>query len=111
MARQRTQLVSNAFLRRMGMRGRAQALSLALEAAGLVLFSSLAGAAAALVAARPLIPHVDPLPTLPPAAVLHVPWAVLALAVVVAVAVAALAGAAASAAAARGKVGEALRVA
>jgi putative ABC transport system permease protein len=110
-ARQRTQLVSNAFLRRMGMRGPAQAASLALEAAGLVLFSTVIGTAAALVAARPLIPHVDPLPTLPPSAVLHVPWVVLAIAVLVAVAVAALAGAAASAAAARGKVGEALRVA
>jgi len=103
--------VSNAFLRRMGMREPAQALSLAIESAGLVLFSTIAGAAGALVAAWPLVPHVDPLPTLPPAAVLHVPWLLLGVAVLVAVAVAALAGVAATVVAARGQVGEALRVA
>jgi hypothetical protein len=110
-ARQRAQLVSNAFLRRMGMHEPAQALSLAIESAGLVLFSTIAGAAGALVAAWPLVPHVDPLPTLPPPAVLHVPWLLLGVAVLVSVAVAAVAGVAATVVAARGKVGEALRVA
>ena len=110
-ARQRAQLVSNAFLRRMGLGERVQALSLAIESAGLVLFSTVTGGAGALVAAWPLVPHVDPLPTLPPSAVLHVPWLLLGIAALTAVAVAALAGVAATLVAARGKVGEALRVA
>jgi hypothetical protein len=110
-ARARAQLVTSAFLARMGMRPRRQALSTALEAAALVAFAALAGGGSALVVARPLVTRVDPLPQYAPGATVAVPWLLVSVSFAVVVALAALAGALASAAAARGDVGEALRVA
>jgi hypothetical protein len=110
-ARARAQLVTSAFLSRMGMRSSRQALSTALEAAALVALAALAGAASALLAARPLVTRVDPIPEYAPAATVTVPWLLVGASFAVIVLLATLAGAAASAAAARGDVGEALRVA
>ena len=111
-ARARAQLVTSAFLARMGMSTRRQALSAALEAAALVAFAGAAGAACALLAARPLVTRVDPLPQYAPVGDRH--GAVAPHRRVVRGhrrARGGVAGAAASAAAARGDAGEALRVA
>jgi hypothetical protein len=110
-ARARAQLVTGAFLVRMGMPASRQAVSTALEAAGLVLFAGLAGTGSALLAARPIVTRVDPLPQWAPAATVAVPWTLIALSLVAVVVLAAIAGAVASAFAARGDLGEALRVA
>ena len=110
-ARSRVQRVTSAFLRRMGFGERLQALSVAVEAAALVGFAGLAGAAAALIGAAPLIAHVDPLPQYTPSAHLVVPWSLLAASFALLVLVAAAAGGVAGAFASRGEVGEALRVA
>jgi hypothetical protein len=110
-ARARAQLVTAAFLARMGMPASRQAVSTALEAAGIVLFAELAGAGSALLAARPIVTRVDPLPQWAPAATVSVPWTLVAVSFVAVVVLAAVAGAVASAFAARGDVGEALRVA
>jgi FtsX-like permease family len=110
-ARERSQLIANAFSRRMGMAPRAQAASLALEAAALVLFATVLGTVSALVAAAPLISHVDPLPQLPPSPTLIVPWISVLVALTGVTAIAALVGAGTSLAAGRRDVTEALRVA
>ena len=110
-ARSRVQRVTSAFLRRMGFDERLQALSVAVEAAALVGFAALAGAAAALVGATPLVTRVDPLPQYIPAAALVVPWSLLAASFAGLVLVAAVVGGVAGAFAGRGEVGEALRVA
>jgi FtsX-like permease family protein len=110
-ARARAQLVTSAFLERMGMSTRRQALSTALEAAALVAFAAVAGGACALLAARPLVTRVDPLPQYAPSAIVTVPWLLILASFAGIVVLAAVAGAGASAAAARGDAGEALRVA
>jgi hypothetical protein len=110
-ARSRVQRVTAAFLQRMGFGERPQALSVAVEAAALVGFSALAGAAAGLVGAAPLVGRVDPLPQYTPPAALVVPWSMLGGSFVALVLVAALVGGLAGALAGRGEVGEALRVA
>ena len=110
-ARSRVQRVTAAFLNRMGFGERPQALSVALEAAALVGFSALAGAAAGLVGAAPLVARVDPLPQYTPPAALVVPWLLLGATFVGLVLVTALVGGLAGALAGRGEVGEALRVA
>lgn len=110
-ARARTQLVTSAFLARMGMSVRRQAISSALEAAALVGLAAIAGGASALLAARPLVTRVDPLPQYAPSAVVTVPWLLILASFAGIVVLAAVAGAGASAAAARGDAGEALRVA
>ena len=110
-ARARAQLVTSAFLERMGMSARRQALSTALEAAALVAFAAVAGGACALLAARPLVTRVDPLPQYAPSAIVTVPWLLILASFAGIVVLAAVAGAGASAAAARGDAGEALRVA
>jgi hypothetical protein len=95
----------------MGFGERLQALSVAVEAAALVGFSALAGAAAALAGAAPLVARVDPLPQYTPPAALVVPWSVLGASFVALVLVAAVVGGVAGALAGRGEVAEALRVA
>jgi hypothetical protein len=109
-ARSRSQLVTSAFLSRMGMRESRQAASVALEAAALVAFAAIAGAGSALLAAVPIVGRVDPLPQYAPPATVDVPWLLLIGSLCVLVAIAAAAGAAASLLAARGELGEALRV-
>jgi len=110
-ARSRSQLVTSAFLSRMGLRESRQAASVALEAAVLVGFAALAGAGSALLAAAPLISRVDPLSQYAPAATVDVPWLLLTGSLCLLVALAAVAGAAASVFAGRSELGEALRVA
>ena len=110
-ARQRSQLIASALVRRMGFGALGDAAALALEAAAVVLTAATVGAIVATAAARPIAHRVDSLPQYAPSPVLTVPWGTLTLGVACATAVAALLGAAAVALAARSNVAEALRVA
>jgi hypothetical protein len=110
-ARGRSQLVTSAFLVRMGMSRSSQAASVAIEAAALVSFAAAAGAGSALLAASPVVSRVDPLPLYAPPSTVVVPWLQLAGSLGLIVIVAAIAGAVASALSARSELGEALRVA
>jgi putative ABC transport system permease protein len=110
-ARQRAQTISSALGRRMGLSRRAEALSLYLELAAILLFAAAVGGAFALAAARPVVEHIDPLPEQLPGPVLVLPMTTVLL---VLVGLALLAGAAAAATswlARRADVAEALRVA
>jgi predicted lysophospholipase L1 biosynthesis ABC-type transport system permease subunit len=108
-ARSRSQLVATAFLQRMGLKEDRQMLSVALEGAVLVGFSSLVGVGTALLTASSIASRVDPVPQYPPSTTATVPWLLLAAAFLIVLAAAALVGALASRV--RGDVGEALRVA
>jgi putative ABC transport system permease protein len=110
-ARSRSQLVTSAFLVRMGMSPSAQAASVALEAAALVAFAALVGAGSALLAATQIVSRVDPLPQYAPAATVDTPWLLLAGSLLLLVVLAAAAGASACLLARRGDLGAALRVA
>jgi hypothetical protein len=109
--RERSQLVSSAFLRRMGFSQRRQALSVALEASFLVALATVTGLAAALVTAGAIVAHVDPLAQYSPAPVTNVPWALLLFSGLGAIAAAGSIGAVLTLAVRRSDVGEALRVA
>jgi hypothetical protein len=110
-ARGRAQLVTTAFLVRMGMSRSRQAASAALEAAAIAVFAATVGAGSALLAAAPVISRVDPLPLYPPPSTVVIPWLQLLGSFCLVAVVAAAAGAAASALTARSELGEALRVA
>jgi hypothetical protein len=110
-ARQRSQLIASALARRMGLGAVADAVAVALEAASIVLFATVAGGATAAVTARPIVDHVDALPLYAPAPVYVAPWTTLIAAAAAAVVVAACLGALATAIAARSDAAEALRVA
>ncbi|HEX3807772.1 MAG TPA: FtsX-like permease family protein, partial [Gaiellaceae bacterium] len=110
-ARQQAQLIATALTRRMGLTRTQDLLAVALEAAVIVAFAAIAGAAVATATARPVVHHVDGLPDYAPSAAYVVPWSVLVLVVAAGVAVAALLGAAAVAIAGRSDAAEELRVA
>jgi hypothetical protein len=75
--RERSQLVTSAFLRRMGFSQASQAASVALESSFLVGVAAVLGLVAALVTAGAIIRHVDPLAQYSPPPVTHVPWVTL----------------------------------
>jgi putative ABC transport system permease protein len=108
-ARQRSQAIGTAFARRMGLTRSAEVGALALELTALVASAAVAGAAIALAAAAPVVNRIDPLPDLPPATLLAIPWSVLAVAAAIVVAVCCLAAVASAALAARTDVMTALR--
>jgi hypothetical protein len=110
-ARHRSQLIASAIVRRMGLRARADAAAVAIEAAGLALLATIVGGGAAILAADPIARHVDALPQYAPAPVYTVPWTTLLAGGAIAVVAAAVLGAAAVAIAGRADVGSALRVA
>jgi putative ABC transport system permease protein len=110
-SRQRAQTIASALGRRMGLSRRAEALSLYLELAAILLFAAAVGAGVAITAAQPIVKHIDPLPERLPGPVFVVPVTTVLL---VLVGLALLAGAAAAATswlARRADVAEALRVA
>jgi hypothetical protein len=110
-ARQRSQLIASALVRRMGLGNIADGAALASEAVLITGVAALAGGAAATAAARAVGPHVDALPQYAPPPAFVVPWSLLGLgATILAAATAALAGGLV-AIARRGDVAEALRVA
>ena len=108
--RGRSQLVTSAFLRRMGMTQHSQAASVALESSVLVALATVVGLGAALVTAGAIIERVDPLSQYSPAPVTEVPWLLLAGSAVGVIAAAGLVGAILTLALPRSGVGEQLRV-
>ena len=76
--RQRSQLVTSAFLRRMGLSQLSQALSVALESGLLVALATVIGAVAAVITAGAIVVRVDPLAIYSPRPTIQVPWAELA---------------------------------
>jgi putative ABC transport system permease protein len=110
-ARQRSQLVGAAVLRRMGLGRVADGAALALEAALVVLSAGVIGCAVAVFCAGPIVRHVDSLPQYAPGPVLVIPWAVLGAWLAVATILTGALGAAAAALARRSDVAGALRVA
>ena len=110
-ARQRAQVIATALTRRMGLEPIRDAAALALEAAAIVVTAGLVGGAAAELAVRPIVTHVDALPQYAPPPSLVVPWTTLLVGLVAAAAAAAIAGALSSLLAARADVGKAIRVA
>jgi hypothetical protein len=108
--RGRSQLVTSAFLRRMGMTQHSQAVSVALESSVLVAIATVVGLLAALITAGAIIGRVDPLSQYSPAPVTEVPWLLLVGSAVGVIAAAGLVGAILTLALPRSGVGEQLRV-
>jgi len=108
--RERSQLVTSAFLRRMGMRQLRQASSVALESIVLVGIAAAVGLAAAVVTAGAIVGHVDPLSQYSPAPATTVPWLLLIGSAVAVIAAAGLVGAILTLVVPRSGVGEQLRV-
>jgi hypothetical protein len=90
-ARQRAQTIATAFGRRMGLRRRTAAASLALELAAILLVAGGVALAGALVSADNVVGHSDPRPSLPPGPIFVAPWLGVLL-VLVALGCVALAG-------------------
>jgi hypothetical protein len=109
-SRERSQLVTSAILRRMGLSQPAQAGSVALESMLLVAFATASGLVAALATVGVIVRQVDPLSQYAPAPVAHIPWLLLVASAVGVTVVAGLAGALLTLAARRSNVGEQLRV-
>jgi len=108
--RGRSQLVTSAFLRRMGMTQLSQAVSVALESSFLVALATVVGVGAALITAGAIIGRVDPLSQYSPAPVVEVPWPLLVGSAVGVVAAAGVVGAILTLVLPRSGVGEQLRV-
>ena len=108
--RQRSQLVTSAFLRRMGVTQADQAWSVALESIVLVSVAAVVGVGAALVTAGAIVGHVDPLSQYPPAATAVLPWWSLVASSGGVILVSGLIGVGVSLVARRSDVGEELRV-
>ncbi len=108
--RERSQLVTSAFLRRMGMRQLRQASSVALESIVLVGIATAVGLVAAVVTAGAIVGHVDPLSQYPPAPAAVVPWPLMIGSAVAVVVAAGLVGAILTLVVPRSGVGEQLRV-
>ena len=109
-SRQRSQLVTSAFLRRMGVTQADQARSVALESMVLVAVATVAGLAAALVTADAIVSHVDPLPQYSPAAAMAVPWELLVATSLAAILASGVVAAGLALVVRRSDVGEELRV-
>ena len=109
-SRQRSQLVTSAFLRRMGVTQADQAWSVALESMVLVAVATVAGLAAALVTADAIVSHVDPLSQYSPAAATVVPWELLVVSSLGAILASGVVAASLALVVRRSDVGEELRV-
>ena len=110
-ARQRSQAVGSALAARMGLRRRDEVLSLSLELLVAALLAAAVGAVVALVAASPIVPHLDPIPDDAPGPVLLVPWLAIAVATLALALLVPVAGAITTRASRRTDMSEALRVA
>jgi hypothetical protein len=109
-ARQRSQLISSAFARRMGLTRRSDTGAVAFEAAIVMLFAGLLGGGLAALIAHAIVRHVDSLPQYAPGPASVVPWTVLVVGLAIAVVAASFVGAAAAGIARRSNIAEALRV-
>lgn len=109
-ARQRSQVIASALGRRMGFGRLREALSLCLEVAGIVLFAALVGGTVAILAARPIVTHIDPLPDYAPSPIVVTPLTSILLTTVALILVAIAVGALTSWLARRTDFSEAIRV-
>ncbi|MCA1703372.1 MAG: hypothetical protein LC808_08955, partial [Actinobacteria bacterium] len=73
-ARQRNRVVSYALSRRMGLTDRSHRISLVLELLGMLVSALAISLGLALVAARLVLPEIDPLPGTPPRPLYEIPW-------------------------------------
>ncbi len=108
--RERSQLVTSAFLRRMGFAQPRQACSVALESSVLVAVATVVGLAAAVITAGAIVGHVDPLSQYSPPPVTEVPWLRVVLSCFGVIVAAGLVGALLTLLVRRSDVGEELRV-
>jgi putative ABC transport system permease protein len=108
-ARQRSQTLASALLRRMGLRPAAELASLAFEVAAILALAALIGATVALATVRVAIGSLDPLPQYPPAPDPATPWLALAATPALVVLVAVLAAGLAQRGSRRANVVEELR--
>jgi ABC-type antimicrobial peptide transport system permease subunit len=108
--RGRSQLVTSALLRRMGMTQHSQARSVALESSVLVAIATIVGLGAALITAGAIVDRVDPLSQYSPAPITEVPWTLLLGSAVGVIAAAGVVGAILTLTLPRSGVGEQLRV-
>ncbi len=109
-SRQRSQLVTSAFLRRMGVTQAEQAWSVALESVVLVTVATGVGLGAALITANSIVRHIDPLAQFAPAPATTVPWTLLVVTGAAAIFAAGLVGAGLVLVLRRSDIGEELRV-
>lgn len=109
-ARQRSQLISSAFARRMGLTPRSDTTSVAFEAATVMVFAGVLGGGVAALVARTVVRHVDSLPQYAPGPAPVVPWTGLVVGLGIGVVAAAVIGAFAALVARRSNVAEALRL-
>ena len=109
-ARQRSQLVSSAFARRMGLRARADLGAVAFEAATATAFAAAVGGGVAALVARVVVRHVDSLPQYAPGPASVVPWTTLVVGLGIGVVAASAIGAAVALAGRQSNVAEALRL-
>ncbi len=108
--RGRSQVVTSAFLRRMGFAQSRQAWSVALESSVLVGVATIVGLAAAVITAGAIVGHVDPLSQYSPPPVTEVPWLRVVLSGLGVIVAAGLVGALLTLLVRRSDVGEELRV-
>jgi hypothetical protein len=108
--RERSQLVTAAFLRRMGVSQSRQAASVALESSFLVAVATVVGFGAAFVTAGAIVGHVDPLAQYSPVPVVVVPWQLLIASGVGVIVIAGVVGAVLTLLVRRSGIGEDLRV-
>jgi hypothetical protein len=108
-SRQRTQAIASGLAARMGLTRRAEIAALALELGVIALFAGLVGSVVAILSAAPIVGHVDPLATDPPAPTLAAPLGAVAASAAALIVVAIAAGTLVSLAARRTDMNEALR--
>jgi len=109
-ARQRSQTIASALARRMGMSRTAEILSICVELAAILAFALVVGGAVAIVSARAISRHLDPLPQYAPGPVFSLPIGAVAVASASLVAAMLAAAALASWLATRADMAKALRV-
>lgn len=78
-SRQRSRVVTNALVRRMGLTAAGQRASMALELAAMMLMAFIVGSLVAMLAARFAYPQLDPLPSVPPDPILDFPVILVAV--------------------------------
>jgi len=110
-ARQRSQALASALSARMGFRRAAETLSISVELAAIALVAAVLGGVVAVLAAKPIVRHVDPLPDQPPVPAAAIPVTAIVIALLALLLVAFTAGALTSWLSRRADTSEALRVA
>jgi hypothetical protein len=110
-ARRRSQLIASALVRRMGLQPALDLTAVAVETAAIAVLAVVVGIGVAVVFARIVIPHLDPLPQYAPGTILVYPWWTLAIGAVATVVATVALTAIAVALSARSSVGKALRLA